>query len=83
MQMAAVFAELEHGMIRGRVTAGLNRAEGPGVTLGRPRVAGGVEAVIRRRLAEGHGMVLIAKALGLGVSTVQRVRKKHEATRRA
>jgi DNA invertase Pin-like site-specific DNA recombinase len=40
LQMAAVFAELERGMIRERVMAGLSRAREQGVTLGRPRVAG-------------------------------------------
>ena len=34
--MAAVFAELERGMIRERVMAGLERAKAQGVTLGRP-----------------------------------------------
>jgi hypothetical protein len=48
------------------------------VVLGRPKVAGGVEAAIREKLAEGHGMVRIAKTLGVGVSTVQRVKKEVE-----
>ena len=43
LQMAAVFAELERGMIRERVMAGLERAKAQGVTLGRPRVARKVE----------------------------------------
>jgi DNA invertase Pin-like site-specific DNA recombinase len=37
LHMAAVFAELERGMIRDRVMAGLERARAQGVTLGRPR----------------------------------------------
>ncbi len=36
LQMAAVFAELERGMIRERVRAGLSGAKEQGVTLGRP-----------------------------------------------
>jgi DNA invertase Pin-like site-specific DNA recombinase len=76
LQMAAVFAELERGMIRERVMAGLSRAREQGVTLGRPKVAGGVEATIRERLAAGDGMVRIAKALRVGVSTVQRVKNE-------
>jgi DNA invertase Pin-like site-specific DNA recombinase len=75
LQMAAVFAELERGMIRERVMAGLDRAKAQGVTLGRPKVAGGVETAIQQRLAEGHGMLRIAKDLGVGVSTVQRVKR--------
>jgi DNA invertase Pin-like site-specific DNA recombinase len=76
LQMAAVFAELERGMIRERVMAGLSRARAKGVTLGRPKVTGDVESAIRARLAEGHGMVRIAKALSVGVSTVQRVKRE-------
>ena len=78
LHMAAVFAELERGMIRERVMAGLDRAKAQGVTLGRPKVATKVEAAIRERLAQGHGMLRIARGLGVGVSTVQRV--KREAT---
>lgn len=76
LQMAAVFAELERGMIRERVAAGLTRARAQGKTLGRPKVADGIEGAIRARLAAGEGMLKVAKAVGCGVSTVQRV--KHE-----
>lgn len=74
LQMAAVFAELERGMIRERVMAGLDRAKAQGVTLGRPKVPPKVEAAIRAKLAEGVGMVKIARELSVGVSTVQRIR---------
>jgi len=74
LQMAAVFAELERGMIRERVMAGLDRARAQGVKLGRPKVAPKVEAAIRARLSEGVGMVKIARELSVGVSTVQRIR---------
>jgi DNA invertase Pin-like site-specific DNA recombinase len=40
LQMAAVFAELERGMIRERVMAGLERAKAQGVTLGADAHAG-------------------------------------------
>jgi DNA invertase Pin-like site-specific DNA recombinase len=76
LQMAAVFAELERGMIRERVIAGLSRAKAEGVTLGRPKVANTTEAEIRARLAQGHGMIKVAKALGVGVGTVQRVKSE-------
>jgi DNA invertase Pin-like site-specific DNA recombinase len=75
LQMAAVFAELERGMIRERVMAGLERAKAQGVTLGRPRVARKVENAIRTRLARGEGILKVAKGLGVGVSTVQRVKQ--------
>ena len=74
LQMAAVFAELERGIIRERVMAGLERAKAQGVTLGRPRVARKVENAIRTRLARGEGILKIAKGLGVGVSTVQRIK---------
>ena len=74
LQMAAVFAELERGMIRERVMAGLERVRAEGKKLGRPKVGGKKEAAIRARLTVGDGMLKVAKALGVGVSTVQRVR---------
>jgi DNA invertase Pin-like site-specific DNA recombinase len=84
LHMAAVFAELQRGMIRERVMAGLERAKAglerakaEGVTLGRPKVARKVENAIRTRLARGEGILKVAKGLGVGTSTVQRI--KHEA----
>lgn len=74
LQMAAVFAELERGMIRERVMAGLARAKTQGKQLGRPTVAPKVEMAIRDRLTAGDGMLKVAKTLGVGVSTVQRVK---------
>ncbi len=74
LQMAAVFAELERGMIRERVLAGLARVRAEGkIKLGRPRISGKTEDAIRARLAAGDGMLKVARALGVGVSTVQRV----------
>jgi hypothetical protein len=71
LQMAAVFAELERGMIRERVMAGLARVRAEGKKkLGRPRVGTKVENVIRERLSAGDGMLKVARALGVGVSTV-------------
>jgi DNA invertase Pin-like site-specific DNA recombinase len=74
-RMAAVFAELERGMIRERVMAGLARVRADGKKkLGRPKVGGKKEAATRVRLAAGDGMLKAAKPLGVGVSTVQRVK---------
>jgi hypothetical protein len=39
-------------------------------------VSGKTEAAIRARLASGEGMVKVAKTLGVGVSTVVRVRRE-------
>ena len=84
-QVTGAFAEFERAMIRSRVNAGLARARARGVKLGRPKVSGKIEAAIRARLASGEGMVKVAKTLGVGVSTVVRVRRemKQDAERRA
>lgn len=72
-QMLGVFAEFERAMIRERVMAGLATARANGRKLGRPRVEGMVERQITFLLAEGLGKIRIAKQLGCGVSTVQRI----------
>lgn len=87
LQMAAVFAELERGLIRERVLAGLARVRAELEAMpagaerrngkkvpGRPRVGAGIEAAIRDRLLAGEGILKVAKGLGVGVSTVQRVK---------
>lgn len=75
LQMAAVFAELERGMIRERVIAGLTRAKEQGRTLGRPKVSAKIEAAIMDRLTAGTGMLKVARELGVGTGTVQRIRR--------
>jgi DNA invertase Pin-like site-specific DNA recombinase len=72
-QMMGVFAEFERSMIRERVMAGLATAKAKGRQLGRPRVDGTVERRIGDLLAQGIGQLRIAKQLGCGVSTVQRI----------
>jgi DNA invertase Pin-like site-specific DNA recombinase len=73
-QMVGVFAEFERAMIRERVMAGLARAREQNKPLGRPRVAAEVERNIRAALKAGKGIVSTARRLGVGVSTVQRVK---------
>ena len=81
LQMAAVFAELERGMIRERVIAGLARVRAEGKKqLGRPKVGKKIEDAIRVRLSAGDGMLKVSKALGVGVSTVMRVRQAMHQT---
>jgi DNA invertase Pin-like site-specific DNA recombinase len=75
------FSEFERDMIRSRVNAGLDRARAKGVRLGRPKVSTKVEGAIRKRLAAGDGMLKVAKTLGVGVSTVQRVKAEMPAAR--
>jgi DNA invertase Pin-like site-specific DNA recombinase len=77
--VTGAFAEFERDMIRSRVNAGLDRARARGVQLGRPKVAGKVERAIRDRLAAGEGMLKVAKALGVGTGTVQRVKAEMAA----
>ncbi len=74
-QMMGVFAEFERAMIQERVRAGLARARAEGKRLGRPKVDRATEDTIRKALARKNrpGIIKIAKELGVGVSTVQRI----------
>jgi DNA invertase Pin-like site-specific DNA recombinase len=72
-QMCGVFAEFERAMIQERVKAGLQRARAQGKVLGRPRVSSATEGRIQALRGQGYGMIRIAKELGIGVGTVQRV----------
>jgi len=72
-QMVGVFAEFERAMIQERVKAGLARAKKEGKKLGRPTVSAEIEDKIRNARKKGLGMLKIARNLGVGVSTVQRV----------
>ncbi len=72
-QMMGVFAEFERAIIRERVNAGLQRAREKGTRLGRPPVRPEVEQAIRSARVEGKGMLKIARELGIGTGTVQRV----------
>ena len=71
--MVGVFAEFERAMIQERVKAGLARARAQGKTLGRPKVNQRIEAEILQLRKDGIGQLKIAKTLGVGTGTVQRV----------
>lgn len=74
-QMCGVFAEFERSIIRERINAGLARARSNGKKLGRPRVEESMEQAIRDALHRGDkGIRKIARAMGVGVSVVQRVK---------
>jgi DNA invertase Pin-like site-specific DNA recombinase len=73
-QMLGVFAEFERAMIVERVQAGLRRARAQGKRLGRPRIAVRLEDAIRAELAKGRGIRAVAESLGVGTSTVQRIK---------
>jgi DNA invertase Pin-like site-specific DNA recombinase len=80
MQMACVFGELEREMIRARVRAGLDRVREQGIKkLGRPQVARKIEEIIRWQLGAGHGILKVAKLVGCGSGTVQRIKREMAA----
>src|SRR5260221_9809317 len=72
-QLTGAFAEFERTMIRQRIKAGLKRAVAQGVKLGRPKIDGATERKVRRQLAKGIGILKVARALGIGTGTVQRI----------
>jgi DNA invertase Pin-like site-specific DNA recombinase len=77
LQMASVFGEQEREVIRSRVMAGLDRVRAQGIKkLGRPKVSRKVEDAIRSQLDAGHGILKVAKIVGVGSGTVQRVKRE-------
>jgi DNA invertase Pin-like site-specific DNA recombinase len=75
-QMTGAFAEFERSMIRQRVKAGLRRAVEQGKQLGRPRVSPAIEKRIQSHLRKGMGILKVASELGVGTSTVQRIKQE-------
>jgi len=65
-------------MIRQRVRAGITRAKAHGTKtgrpFGRPKINGAVAKQAQQQLAKGIGIIKVAKALGLGTGTVQRIK---------
>ena len=72
-QLTGAFAEFERTMIRQRIKAGLKRAVAQGVKLGRPKIDGATERKVRNQLAKGVGILKVARSLGIGTGTVQRI----------
>lgn len=72
-QVTGAFAEFERSMIRQRVHAGLKRAVEAGKTLGRPRIDAALEKRIQAQLRTGKGIIKVAREVGVGTGTVQRV----------
>jgi DNA invertase Pin-like site-specific DNA recombinase len=73
-QVTGAFAEFERSMIRQRVHAGLKRTVEQGKTLGRPRISKALEKRIRAQLRAGKGILRVARKIGVGTGTVQRIR---------
>jgi len=72
-QMLGVFAEFERAIIVERVRSGMARAKAQGKHVGRPPVSEKVEAAVRAARAKGKGIRHIARDVGVGVGTVQRI----------
>jgi hypothetical protein len=51
----------------------LNRAIAQGVKLGRPKIDIATERKVRKQLAKDVGILKVAKSLGIGTGTVQRI----------
>jgi DNA invertase Pin-like site-specific DNA recombinase len=95
--ITGAFAEFERATIRERVKAGLGRARSElakngkyvarrsGIvrrSLGRPGAEPEKLAEAKRLLAEGIGILKVAKRVGLGTGTVQRLKQQAIATAR-
>jgi DNA invertase Pin-like site-specific DNA recombinase len=65
---------VERSLIRQRINAGLKRTVEAGKTLGRPRISEKVEKRIREHLRSGDGILKVAREVGVGTGTVQRIR---------
>jgi DNA invertase Pin-like site-specific DNA recombinase len=87
--MMGVFAEFERAMIVERVKAGLARAMAEDATtrkakgkkaFGRPTVSKALVEAVTTRLEAGVGMLKIAKEVGVGTGTVQRIQKERLAS---
>ena len=52
---------------------GVKRAVAQGVKLGRPKIDSATERKVRKQLAKGVGILKVARSLGLGTGTVQRI----------
>ncbi len=79
-QMLGVFAEFERAMVRERVMAGLDRAKAKGKQLGRPKVSANIERAVLAARAEGKGIRRVAREVGVGTSTVQRIDAERNRT---
>jgi DNA invertase Pin-like site-specific DNA recombinase len=73
--MMGIFAEFERALIVERTMAGLARARANGRRLGRPRINGDLESAVRASLASDIGIQRTAKQVGVGVGTVQRIKR--------
>ena len=71
LQILGAVAELERGLVRERVIAGVRRAQAAGKHCGRPKVALDLRPALAM-LGQGHGLKTTAKALGVSRATLRR-----------
>src|SRR5262249_12826166 len=72
-QLTGAFAEFERAMIRQRIKTGPKPGVAPGGKTGRTKIDGATERKVRRQLAKGVGILKVARSLGIGTGTVQRI----------
>ena len=82
-QVIGAFGEFERSMIRDRVKAGMKRAVAAGKRVGRPTTDAALLAQAKAELAKGTGVLKTARIIGIGTSTVQRLRNEMRAESRA
>jgi DNA invertase Pin-like site-specific DNA recombinase len=75
-QLLGVFAELERSIITERINAGIARAQAAGKHCGRPRISTPMENRIRAQLRAGKGILKVAREIGVGTGTVQRIKQE-------
>jgi len=73
-QVCGAFAEFERSMIQQRVRAGLKRAAEKGNYPGRPKISEALEKRIQTQLRAGKGILRVAREIGVGTGTVQRIK---------
>lgn len=79
-QMMGVFAEFERSMIQERVKSGIARAKAEGTKSGQPHgrpsiIDNLLVAKVKSRRNDGIGLLSIARELGVGTGTVQKIVK--------
>lgn len=71
LSLMAVFAELEHSLIRDRCMQGLARAKRAGVKLGRPRDFSVTASAVKALRAQGASWSEVASRLGCTIGTAR------------
>jgi DNA invertase Pin-like site-specific DNA recombinase len=73
-------ADVERDLIRTRTAEGRSRAKARGAHMGRPpRLTPAQQQEVRQRLTDGETQTDLARSYAVGISTIQRVKKRMEA----